>query len=85
MTDNEICRTLLVSDDPSEIDEFAGSHKRIADAIANLIRTEKGGKSIGLEGEWGTGKSTVIKLLGKALNAASEDNEYLLYLFDAWV
>lgn len=63
MNENKYCRTLLISD-PSEIDEFGGSHNRIALAIANLIKTEKGGKSIGLEGEWGTGKSTIIKLLG---------------------
>ncbi|MEW6650502.1 MAG: P-loop NTPase fold protein, partial [Chloroflexota bacterium] len=68
MGENYNCRTLVISDDPSDKDEFGDSHNRIAQTIANLMHTETGGKSIGLEGEWGTGKSTIIKLLSNALN-----------------
>jgi len=84
-SDNKICPTHLLSDDPSDIDELGGSHERVAHAIANLILSEDGGKSIGLEGEWGTGKSTIIKLLNKYLKENNNDQkEYLLFTFDAW-
>jgi hypothetical protein len=60
---NEKCPTRLLSDDPSDIDIFEGKgHQKIADAIADMIidKDEIGGKTIGLEGNWGSGKSTVI-------------------------
>ncbi|MCC7571489.1 KAP family NTPase [Candidatus Micrarchaeota archaeon] len=78
------CRTYLITDTPSEIDEFGGSHKRVAEAIAELIINEDGGKSIGLEGEWGTGKSTVISLLNELLKSPQNNEDYKLFLFDAW-
>ena len=48
---------------PSEIDAFeAGSHQRIADSIFDTISRDDV-NVIGIEGELGSGKSTVIKLL----------------------
>ncbi len=81
-TGEKTCRTVLLSDEPASKDEFGSqSHQRLANALANLIRTEKGGKSIALEGSWGSGKSTVIKLL---TDQFSEDSDTVILTFDAW-
>lgn len=80
MSDNSRCRTRLISDTPALEDAF-GPHKRVATAIADLIRSEEGGKSIGLEGSWGSGKSTVINLLLAEMKK-SEDSTAMV--FDAW-
>jgi len=78
---NQSCSTFLLSDLPSSLDEF-GSHQKVADAISSLILSEnEGGKTIGVEGEWGAGKSTVIKLIESSL---SKNNDILVFLFDAW-
>mgnify|MGYP002623480816 FL=1 len=53
-------------------------HKRVAVALAEVIRSSDAGMTIGLEGEWGSGKSTAIKLLQQEL-----DKEADLFLFDA--
>ena len=42
---------------------------------------EVGGKAIGLEGGWGSGKSTVVRFLADRF--AGNEN-YTVVLFDAW-
>ncbi len=79
-TEGKMCRTVLLSDEPASKDEF-GSHQRLANALANLIKTEEGGKSIALEGPWGSGKSTVVRLL---TDQFSEDSDTVILTFDAW-
>ncbi|HLG54568.1 MAG TPA: P-loop NTPase fold protein [Vicinamibacterales bacterium] len=79
-TSGHVCPTQLVSDAPAEKDAF-GAHGRIAAAIAQLISTSPGGKSIGLLGTWGAGKSTVVEILRKHLE---NDPRYVVWLFDAW-
>jgi len=78
----------LIDDAPAEEDAFApeggiGPHGRVAKAIADLItsRHDDGGKMIGLEGGWGSGKTTVVNLMCKRL----QGNEDLrVFRFDAW-
>ncbi|GEM_PF-6678256 len=80
----KVCRTVLLSDNPAEKDEF-GSHQKVADAIFDLINSERdGGKTIGLEGQWGIGKSTIINLLHEKLISDREKNNNLVVIFDAW-
>ncbi|MDA8233325.1 MAG: P-loop NTPase fold protein [Clostridia bacterium] len=74
------CPTYLISDDPAQKDEF-GSHERIAHAIERIISTEDGGKTIGIEGGWGSGKSTVIKILCDKLE---KNSNKAIIVFDAW-
>jgi len=76
---NNSCLTRLLADTPSSSDEF-GSHKQVAKAIAEMIVSEDGGKCIGLEGSWGSGKSTVIKLLEKELPSSTNR----VVIIDAW-
>jgi putative protein kinase ArgK-like GTPase of G3E family len=53
--------TEFVSDNPSEKDEFpTRAHERVARTLVSIIRGGEGGRAIGLEGTWGSWKSTVI-------------------------
>ncbi|MFA5161087.1 MAG: P-loop NTPase fold protein [Elusimicrobiales bacterium] len=73
------CRTKFLSDNPADSDNLGG-HRKIAEAIADIVRDSEDEMTIGLCGEWGSGKSTIIRLLGKEL---SEDT-YAVFTFDAW-
>ncbi|MGF6879164.1 P-loop NTPase fold protein [Paraburkholderia sp. MM5477-R1] len=70
----------LLDDEPSETDQL-GPHELIAAAIAEVVRCQSGGKTIRLDGEWGAGKSTVVRLLGKKL----VDRDTTMFVYDAWV
>lgn len=80
MTKPSQYRVNLVQDTPALKDEF-GAHQRLADAIAELIDISDGGISIGLEGGWGSGKSTIINLLK---DKYSKNANHTVVLFDAW-
>lgn len=75
------CPTRSVDDAPASTDGF-GSHAPIASAIYELVTTENGGRTIGLEGSWGSGKSTVVSLLADQIrNGKSEAH---VVVFDVW-
>ena len=77
----------LLDDFVAEKDAF-GPHQRVADAIADMVATEAGGKAVAVIGSWGSGKSTVFNLLKNRLEnekgSASRLSETKLFLFDAW-
>jgi len=75
----ETCKTILLTDKPAETDAFAGSHDRLASALADLIRNEEGGRAAALTGNWGSGKSTTIQLLKSRLANKAE-----VFVFNAW-
>ena len=76
-----LCPTKLITDAPPEADFFEGKpHERLASAIKDLIENDIGGKTIGLEGSWGSGKSSVIRFLKMKL----KEPETLVFSFDAW-
>jgi len=62
-------------------DHFEGkSHDRIANSIAEHITGKANTlRVLGIEGEWGSGKSNIIELLRKKL----EDTHHI-YIYDAW-
>ncbi|HXS18512.1 MAG TPA: P-loop NTPase fold protein, partial [Polyangiaceae bacterium] len=74
------CQTRLLKDEPVKEDKF-GSHQRVAQAIAELLKSEEGGRAIGIEGAWGSGKSTVVNLVSQHLNP---DGRFEMFVFDAW-
>lgn len=56
------------------------THQKIADTLENLISNSEQGVTVGLEGGWGSGKSTVINLLKQKL----DESNTLFFVFDAW-
>ncbi len=57
------------------------THDNVAEAIHKLLISNKGrGQTIGLEGDWGSGKSTVISLLKDKI----PDDDFKYFYFDAW-
>ena len=80
MTSRSYCRTVLLSDVPSKKDLFEGRHEKVAKAINDLITNEEGGKTIGLEGPWGSGKSTVVGMVRDQF----ESLDQVVVTFDAY-
>ena len=83
MTASGHCPTRLLTDDPAAADTLGGAHDRIASAISDLIGSEDGGKAIGLEGGWGAGKSTIVRLVTGRLMQDSAGSTRVA-VFDAW-
>jgi hypothetical protein len=74
------CPTRLIPDAAVADDAF--QHNAVAAAIASMIDTEPGGCAIALTGSWGSGKSTVVRLLEKLLKSGPTD--VWTFVFDAW-
>lgn len=69
------------SENPSEIDAFkGGSHDRVATAIHNYLLDDRNHKVIGLDGEFGSGKSSILQMLEKKI--VDVDSATRLWLFD---
>lgn len=75
----------LLSDQPIVTDEFeSGGHERSAQALAQcLTQLKDRDGAIGLEGRWGAGKSSVIRLAERALKEKKEGNHHI-FCFDLW-
>lgn len=75
----------FIRDDASKEDDF-GPHQRLADAIAEVIRNNKNLNVIGLLGPWGSGKSTVIKLVESNLHPEDGVHQsHCVFTYDAWL
>lgn len=78
----------LIKDIPTDIDAF-GPHKKIAEAILAVIAENKQPEAIALLGEWGSGKSSIIKIT-EALAREKEEQNINSYRapkiisYDAW-
>ena len=81
MPDQPLCPTNYDDDVPAADDRF-GVHGRIARTIEQVIEQTPGGKTIGLSGTWGSGKSTVVRLLQNAY--ADRKDSRIIWTFDAW-
>lgn len=73
----------VMEDSASDCDLLRdGTHQRIADRLFDLItKSDTKGLTIGLEGSWGSGKSTVVNLLRKKLE---ETKETFVFYMDSW-
>lgn len=72
----------LLHEEALEADELKGqTHKAIASAINDVINTQPRALTIGLEGSWGAGKSTIISILRKQIAAQTGT---LFVQIDAW-
>lgn len=74
----------ILSEDVATQDLFEDkTHERVSENLFQIISDSSKGVTIGLEGSWGSGKSTVIKLLKDKLEKnVGEKN--LFFMFDAW-
>ena len=73
----------ILSEKVSESDIFEDkTHEYAADNLKRVIESSRSSVTIGLEGGWGSGKSTVVNLLRKKLSKTGDNNFF--YLFDAW-
>lgn len=70
----------FLPDDPVTKDEF-GSHNLVAESIGNKIESDDSGITIGLEGTWGSGKSSVILMLQERWK---KRDDIKVFTFDAW-
>ncbi len=87
LEDNVIQPAELLPDHPSDQDEFeSGGHVRSAKALAaSLAQLKDRDGAIGLDGKWGAGKSTVIRLANEALKEVDEgENIHHIFSFDLW-
>lgn len=75
----------FLSDHASPTD-FFGSHQRVADAIEAVIRGARTQRIIGILGPWGSGKSTIVRLLEKKFETSSDKTkQYYFFSYDAWL
>ncbi len=74
----------FLKDEPSE-EDFFGSHGRVADAIAEVIRHADSVNVIGLLGGWGSGKSTVVRQMEKSLELRHGTTATHVFTYDAWL
>lgn len=73
-----------IGDSAEETDKNPhGTHKTIAKALFEQISQCKKAISIALEGSWGTGKSTIVKLL-KGMFQDKKNDKTLFFTFDTW-
>ncbi|QDE39862.1 hypothetical protein FIV34_11895 [Luteibacter pinisoli] len=75
----------FIQDAPAKKDSFGGAHRRIASLIAHNIVSNDTIKVVGLLGPWGSGKSTVVALLGRRLHRAKGRHHCEVFTFDAWM
>jgi len=79
----------FIDDHPSSSDEFRGKpHQNVADTLVSILKSEDGGRAIGLEGIWGSGKSTVIDIAQSTLQKdgidSNDEHHHTFFVFDAW-
>ncbi|MDB5123279.1 MAG: hypothetical protein JWP94_1408 [Mucilaginibacter sp.] len=74
----------FISNDPFGVDLFEGkAQEKVADKIADILQNNLAIKVIGIDGGWGSGKSNLIEIIKKKLNAAVKYKFYF-FIYDAW-
>lgn len=85
-------RRKIILDRPTDSDSFSGGgHARTARSLASLIYSfDATTKAIGLEGRWGSGKSSIVEIAKKQLESdvahapLNEKRTYHIFTFDLW-
>lgn len=74
-------RISFQNEQPSGQDVFpGGSHDKVATAICDYVSDDKNSRVIGLDGEFGSGKSSILKMLDFKLRGL--DSKYKVWFFD---
>jgi hypothetical protein len=73
----------LLADEIVDADFFEDrTHENVAETLYKLIKKSDSGFTIGIEGSWGSGKSTVVSILKRKIEKEPEMFHY--FYFDAW-
>ncbi|CAM2983997.1 P-loop NTPase fold protein [Acinetobacter celticus] len=74
----------VLTDEVAENDLFTDkTHEKSAETLFKVIKSTDKNITVGLEGAWGAGKSTVINMFNQKLQQDTE-SKTLFFLFDAW-
>ncbi|MBB3272777.1 hypothetical protein FHW75_003973 [Pseudomonas sp. OG7] len=74
-------RISFQNEHPSDLDVFpGGSHDKVAAAMCGYIADEDNSRVIGLDGEFGSGKSSILTMLKQKLG--NVDEKYKVWFFD---
>ncbi|UPF04849.1 KAP family NTPase [Pseudomonas mosselii] len=74
-------RISFQNEQPSSLDVFpGGSHDKVATAMCDYIVDEHNSRVIGLDGEFGSGKSSILTMLQRKL--VDIDQKYKVWFFD---
>lgn len=74
-------RVSFQSEQPSELDLFPGSsHDKVANAMCTYIVDDRNSRVIGLDGEFGSGKSSILTMLKNKL--VKTNPKYKIWFFD---
>src|ERR1700741_1351653 len=74
----------FIDNTPQGTDLFEGkSQERVAENIVKVLINNDKGQIIGIEGEWGSGKSNLIEIIRKKL-IATDSGKYHFFIYDAW-
>lgn len=88
MAKQTVVKRKILIDEPSKQDAFHGKgHDRTADALARAIAGFEGDdRAIGLDGPWGSGKSTVVEIAKQKLALLQSETgvAYHFFTFDIW-
>lgn len=73
----------ILAEDVSAEDLFEDkTHEKVSESLYQVINKSDKGITIGLEGSWGAGKSTVINIFKEKLKKT--DHKTVFFMFDAW-
>jgi len=81
-TDHEGSAHFLSDDAIESVDEDEFRHKEYVDTLEQVVRSVDPPWNIGVFGEWGSGKTSIIKMLYSRLE--ENDTDYVCVEFDAW-
>jgi energy-coupling factor transporter ATP-binding protein EcfA2 len=74
----------FLSDDPTSEDQLQG-RGMVASAIADVFRSDEKGKAIALTGTWGSGKSSIVRMVKEMFKPSDgQKPEEVIIDFDAW-
>ncbi|MCO7247516.1 P-loop NTPase fold protein [Halomonas sp. Mc5H-6] len=78
----------IIDDFPSNQDLFhGGGHERTAHSLSKaIVKFDKGDSAIGLDGSWGSGKSSVVEMAARKLSEKNDQSKkaYHFFTFDIW-
>lgn len=78
----------IIKDEPTKTDLFhGGGHERTAHSLSRaIVKFDEGDRAIGLDGSWGSGKSSVVEMAARKLKEQNGNGKktYHFFTFDIW-